>query len=753
MLEDKLMSTWTQSSCCTLMRFGVVSVALSAVVAVFMAIPSAEEAQAGPEGYISGVVESSAGPEAGVWVIAETEELETKFAKIVVTDDSGHFVLPELPDVTYDVWVRGYGLVDSEKVKLSPTTEEINLTGVVAPNEQAAAQYYPGNYWYSLIEPPAASEFPGTGPSGNGISPSLKSQAAWVDIMKQGCQLCHQLGNTATREVQHVDEFDSTAAAWDHRVQTGQRGTSMSATMNRFGRQRALDMFADWSDRIAAGETPPRPPRPTGKERNLVVTLWDWGTDASFIHDEITTDKRNPTVNANGPVYGVSAGHGSLTIVDPVANSAVELPIPVRPEDPNAVPSRFPQEQLEPSYYWGDQLLWGRGGPDGQENSSDPHNPMMDQKGRVWMTSTVRARPNPDWCKEGSDNQYAKYWPINMSGRQASFYDPESEEFVLVDTCYGTHHLQFAEDANDTLWFSGDSSAVGWIDTKTYDETGDERYSQGWCPTVIDTNGDGEITKPWNEPNRRGEVEIDPRKDTRIVGFGYGIIASPTDGSIWITRTGPFPGRLVRLDRGDNPPETCVAEVYEPPSIENPNVDADQTGFAPRGIDVDRNGIIWTALSGSSQMASFDRSKCAVTNGPTATGQHCPEGWTVYDTPGPQMKNVETRGSADFHYYSWVDQYNTLGLGENIPIADGSTSDSLLALDPDSGEWTILRVPYPMAFYSRGLDGRIDDPNAGWKGRGLWANYGSNYVWHTEGGKGTKAKMVHFQMRPNPLAK
>ena len=753
MLEDKLMSNWTQSSCCTLMRFGVVSVALSAVVAVFMAIPSAEEAQAGPEGYISGVVESSAGPEAGVWVIAETEELETKFAKIVVTDDSGHFVLPELPDVTYDVWVRGYGLVDSEKVKLSPTTEEINLTGVVAPNEQAAAQYYPGNYWYSLIEPPAASEFPGTGPSGNGISPGLKSQAAWVDIMKQGCQLCHQLGNTATREVQHVDEFDSTAAAWDHRVQTGQRGTSMSATMNRFGRQRALDMFADWSDRIAAGETPPRPPRPAGKERNLVVTLWDWGTDASFIHDEITTDKRNPTVNGFGPVYGVSAGHGSLTIVDPVANSSVELPIPVRPEDPNAVPSRFPQEQLEPSYYWGDQLLWGRGGPDGQENSSDPHNPMMDQKGRVWMTSTVRARPNPDWCKEGSDNQYAKYWPINMSGRQASFYDPESEEFVLVDTCYGTHHLQFAEDANDTLWFSGDSSAVGWIDTKTYDETGDERYSQGWCPTVIDTNGDGEITKPWNEPNRRGEVEIDPSRDTRIVGFGYGIIASPTDGSIWITRTGPFPGRLVRLDRGDNPPETCVAEVYEPPSIENPNVDADQTGFAPRGIDVDRNGIIWTALSGSSQMASFDRSKCAVTNGPTATGQHCPEGWTVYDTPGPQMKNVETRGSADFHYYSWVDQYNTLGLGENIPIADGSTSDSLLALDPDSGEWTILRVPYPMAFYSRGLDGRIDDPNAGWKGRGLWANYGSNYVWHTEGGKGTKAKMVHFQMRPNPLAK
>ena len=297
--------------------------------------------------------------------------------------------------------------------------------------------------------------------------------------------------------------------------------------------------------------------------------------------------------------------------------------------------------------------------------------------------------------------------------------------------------------------FSGDGNVVGWLNTRLYDETGDERFSQGWCPTVIDTNNDGKITKPWNEPSD----EIDPSKDTRLVGFGYGIIPSPTDDSVWITRTGPFPGRLVRLDRGDNPPETCIAEVYEPPSIENANVDPAKTGSAPRGIDVDRNGVIWAALSGSSHLASFDRTKCRVTSGPEATGQHCPEGWTLYAVPGPQMKGVETPGSADFHYYSWVDQFNTLGLGENIPIADGSTSDSLLALDPETGEWVVLRVPYPMAFYSRGLDGRIDDPDAGWKGRGLWANYGTNYVWHTEGGKGTKSKMVHFQIRPDPLAR
>jgi hypothetical protein len=109
--------------------------------------------------------------------------------------------------------------------------------------------------------------------------------------------------------------------------------------------------------------------------------------------------------------------------------------------------------------------------------------------------------------------------------------------------------------------------------------------------------------------------------------------------------------------------------------------------------------------------------------------------------------------NADFHYYNWVDQFNTSGLGENIPIANGSFSDSLLALDPKSGSYTTLRVPYPMGFYSRGLDGRIDDPKAGWKGRGLYANYGTNFLWHIEGGKGTKSKLVRFQVRPDPLAK
>ena len=195
-----------------LVRLVVVAAGIAILIGWSMSGVGARQAQ-GTTGVIVGTVESTAGPEAGVWVIAETDDLETKFVKIVVTDDAGRFLLPDLPSATYGVWVRGYGLVDSEKVQLSPSQEDVRLTGVVAPTPAAAAQFYPGNYWYSLIEPPPKSSFPGTGADGNGIAEDLTSQAAWVDRMKQGCQLCHQMGNTHTRVVQHLDDFDSTVAA------------------------------------------------------------------------------------------------------------------------------------------------------------------------------------------------------------------------------------------------------------------------------------------------------------------------------------------------------------------------------------------------------------------------------------------------------------------------------------------------------------------------------------------------------------
>ena len=696
------------------------------------------------EGDITGTITSSNGSEEGVWVIAETTDLPTKFIKSVVTGDGGRYLIPDLPEASYKVWVRGYGLLDSAGVTVAPGAT-VDIRATVAPTPVEAARVYPANYWYSLIEPPAPGEFPGTGPDGNGIAANLQNQGQWVDIQKQGCMLCHQLGNRIIRQIDNLEQFDSTLAAWDHRVKMGQRGSQMTNVMSRFGRERGLRMFADWSDRIAAGAVPPAPPRPRGVERNVVISMWEWGTEVDYIHDEIATDKRNPRVNANGPIYGVNISNDELAILDPVTHLATNLKIPLR-VDPETVPGMIARSMPEPSRFWGEDLVWN--------DPANPHNPMMDAKGRVWMTSAIRNRANPDWCKDGSDNPYAQYFPLESGFRSAVFYEPETQKFVMVDTCYGTHHLQFAEDANDTLYFSGGGQVIGWIDTKLYDETGDEQRSQGWCPTVLDTSGDGTISAPWNEPDRGGGYEnLDTNLDTRVVVGSYGIIGDPTDDkAVWISST-RFPGRLARLHIGDNPPETCVTEMYEVPSVLDPNVPREQTGFGSRGIDIDRNGVVWTALSGSSHFASFDRTKCAVTSGPTvADGRHCVDGWTLYPTPGPVVQGTDPPMRADYHYYNWVDQWNTLGLGANVPIANGSNSDSLLALNPDTGEWTVLRVPYPQGFFARGLDGRIDDPNAGWKGRGVWATYGEAATWHIEGGKGVRPGIVKFQVRPHPLA-
>jgi hypothetical protein len=189
-----------------------------------------------------------------------------------------------------------------------------------------------------------------------------------------------------------------------------------------------------------------------------------------------------------------------------------------------------------------------------------------------------------------------------------------------------------------------------------------------------------------------------------------------------------------------------LTEIFEVPYGRVPGA-----GYNPRGMDVDANGVFWTVLA-SGHYASFDRRKCkGPLNGPKATGRQCDEGWTFYPVPGPNFKGNPESAAADSNYYNWVDKYDSFGLGRNVPIATGNLSDSLLFLK--EGRWITLRVPYPMGFFVKQIDGRIDDPKAGWKGRGLWTASASRATWHLEGGKGTRPKLVKLQLRPNPLAK
>ncbi len=258
---------------------------------------------------IGGVVTDSKGPEAGVWVIAETTDLPTKFRKIVVTDDAGRYLLPQLPKATYKVWVRGYGLVDSKPVEATPGNT-VALTAVIAPSAAAAAQYYPADYWYSLLNIPPKSAFPLKGSD-------LKNQAEYVYYVKRGCSVCHQMGTKMMREIEpNLGNFDSPSLAWDRRIMSGQDGFRMKITMDHFGHDRGLAMFADWSNRIAAGELPPAPARPQGVERNVVVTLWEVDTEKSFIHDVVSTNELNPTENAYGKVYASDFLSGELWALD-----------------------------------------------------------------------------------------------------------------------------------------------------------------------------------------------------------------------------------------------------------------------------------------------------------------------------------------------------------------------------------------------------------------------------------------------------
>ena len=676
---------------------------------------------------IGGIVAGPNGPEAGVWVIAETRDLPVRFIKSVVTDDQGRFVVPDLPSASYSVWARGYGLVDSAKTTAKPG-QRVSIAATPAPNEAAAAHYYPAIYWYSMLKIPPADQFGGK----NQAIPARLSQTQWISAMKNtGCIGCHQLGQLSTRTFPpSLGTFASSTDAWRRRVQSGQAGQMMLGQLTGLG-DVSFANYADWTDRIAKGELPfARPQRPQGVERNIVVTLRDWMNEKQYLHDLISSDRRNPTVNAYGLLYG-SPEYSSdmMPILDPVKNVATTFRMPVRDEEmPLSLgPGHAAAlDAAQPSPYWGSERIW--------ETRANNHNSMFGRDGKLWLAATIRTPENPAFCRAGSDHPSAKAFPMERATRHIAVFDPAAQKYTFVDTCYSTHHPQFGYDANDTLWTSGGGPVVGWLNTKMFLETGDAAKSQGWTALVLDTNGNGRRDE-YVEPNQ----PADPAKDTRINSPFYAVMPSPADGSIWGSTLGD-PGALVRLAPGSNPPATAIAEVYNVPP----------PGFGARGADIDRQGVVWVSL-GSGHMGSFDRRKCkAPLNGPNATGNHCPEGWSFHQYPGPGFQGLGDN-SAESSYYSWVDQHNTFGLGNDVPMSTGNLNDGLIAYA--NGRMVVLRVPYPLGFYAKGFDGRIDDPKAGWKGRGIWAANGDRTPWLIEGGRGTRPLAAHFQLRPDPLAK
>jgi hypothetical protein len=543
-----------------------------AAMAVAMAAPAGAQQAAFEfdKDDIGGVVTGPSGPEAGVWIIAETTELPTKYAKTVVTDDQGRYVIPDLPNANYQVWVRGYGLVDSPKVRVKPG-QQLNLTAVPAPNERAAAQYYPAVYWYAMMKMPPEKDF-----GGSTDIPKNISRETWRQRMGNvDCIGCHQLGQESTRTIPaQFGEFKTGAEAWMRRVSSGQTGEFM---VNRLAGQLGgvpFQYFGDWTDRVANGELPKhKPQRQQGVERNIVVTSWEWGTEKQFTHDLISSDRRYPTVNAYGPLYG-SPEYSSdeIPILDPKTHKVTFFKMPVA--DPNAPESFGPPfhasavaKPTMPSAYWSDEKIWSQ--------RANNHNGMFDKNGRVWFAAAVRGIDNPAFCKKGSDHPSAKVFPLEQSGRQVAMLDPKTMKYSFIDTCFGTHHPQFGYDADNTLWLSGTGPVAGWVKTNVWDETGDASKAQGWAPFVLDTNGNGKVDE-WTEPGQPAQAD----KDMRIAGSGpYAVMPHPTDGSVWYTLNifAGTPGFL-RFD-----PKTRLSEFYAIP----------KEAIGVRGGDIDKNGVLW----------------------------------------------------------------------------------------------------------------------------------------------------------------
>ena len=457
---------------------------------------------------------------------------------------------------------------------------------MLAPNEAAAAHYYPAIYWYSMLKIPAADQF-----GGKSSIPARLTQTNWISSMKNtGCIGCHQLGQESTRTIPaSLGTFASSAEAWRRRVQSGQAGQMMLGQLNNLG-DMSFANYGDWTDRIAKGELPfAKPSRPQGVERNIVVTLRDWMNEKQYLHDLIASDRRYPTVNAYGPLYG-SPEYSSdmLPILDPVKNVATTFAAPVR--DPSMPLNLGPGHAAaldppQPSPYWGSERIW--------ETRVNNHNSMFGRDGRLWLAASVRGAENPAFCKAGSDHPSAKAFPMERAVRHIAVLDPKTKKYTFVDTCFSTHHLQFGYDANETIWTSGGGPVVGWLNTKMFDQTGDAAKSQGWTALVLDTNGNGK-RDAYVEPDQ----PADPTKDTRINSPFYSVMPNPADGSIWGSTLG-VPGAIVRIAPGANPPETALAEIYRVP----------MPGFGARGADIDRQGVVWVSL-GSGHMGSFDRRKC-----------------------------------------------------------------------------------------------------------------------------------------------
>ena len=597
-----------------------IAVVLTGSVVEVSAQQSAPAAVAIDNDDIGGVVTGANGPEAGVWVIAETTDLPTRYAKMVVTDDQGRYVVPDLPKAKYKVWVRGYGLVDSAKVDGEPG-KQLNLTAVAAPNEAEAAKYYPAIYWYSMLKIPDASQFG----KKDGDIPDKVKQSDWLNLMKNnGCVGCHQLGQLSTRTFPPgLGEFSSHAEAWVRRIQSGQAGELM---VNILAGQLAgapIKYFADWTDRVAKGELPKtKPTRPQGRRAQRRRHHLGLGRPEELSARPDRVGPAQPDGQRLRPAVRLSPNTrptcSRSSIPRPTPSPIFKAPVrdADTPEGAWTRPCRHGQA-ARPFAYWGDEKIW--------DTKVNNHNSMFDKKGRVWLAAAVRGPKNPDFCKKGSDHPSAKLFPLEQTHRALAMHRSQDDEVHL------RRHL-----------LPDPSSAVRLRRQRHAVDQQRRRRRRGRLGQHQDVRRDrrcGEVAgldgaHPRHQRQRQARrvCRAQPAARSRQgQAHRAGVLRGDAEPGRRLglgDRCAPAPARSCGSTPGSNPPETALAEIYNVP----------MPGFGPRGGDIDSKGVVWVSLA-SGHIGSFDRRKCkGPLNGPNATGDHCPEGWTFYQYPGPGLR-------------------------------------------------------------------------------------------------------------------
>ncbi len=335
---------------------------------------------------IGGVVTGPKGPEAGVWVIAETTDLPTKFSKIVVTDDRGRYLVPDLPEserTTCGCAATGSSIRQSA----DRAGQDGQPDGGGGAQRARGRRVLPGRLLV-LAAPCSRQRRVPRHRSDRQRHLADHDEPGRVAAQSEVGRLAGRATSSARKATREIPPGLGTfpiigggVGAADA-VRPGRRADERRPEPAR-SRARACDVRGldrpDRRRRGAAGAA-----AAAGLERNVVITQWDWADPKAYLHDVVSTDRRNPTLNANGLIYGaleLSADY--LPVLDPVRHTTSQVPLTVR--DPNTPPT--PPAMPQPSPYLGSEVIW--------TSKNNVHNPMFDERGRVWITVRGAAARQP----------------------------------------------------------------------------------------------------------------------------------------------------------------------------------------------------------------------------------------------------------------------------------------------------------------------------------------------------------------------